>query len=162
MSSIERSRPAPEIDAAYVSFDDGYHRVVTRIDDDRRRSDPRIPATANWHSSFIDDFSAGEDRKRHRTFFDTWEHVVGAYDVASTLDVRTLPGYAAAKQSGTLVVSDPAINPDTGYPIIYVRVQITHNGEFIGCATANLTLDVLSRVSGNAPGQPEQHDHHRG
>jgi adenylate cyclase len=38
---------AAEIDAAYVSFEDGYHRVVTRIDDDRRRSDPKIPATAN-------------------------------------------------------------------------------------------------------------------
>jgi adenylate cyclase len=28
------------------------HRAVTRIDDDRRRSDPRIPRTANWHSNF--------------------------------------------------------------------------------------------------------------
>ena len=58
---------ADEIDAAYVSFEDGYHRVVTRIDADRRRSDPKIPATANWHSSYIDDFAAGEGRKRHRT-----------------------------------------------------------------------------------------------
>jgi adenylate cyclase len=58
---------ADEIDAAYVSFEDGYHRVVTRIDADRRRSDPKIPADANWHSSYIDDFSAGDNRKRHRT-----------------------------------------------------------------------------------------------
>jgi hypothetical protein len=28
------------IDAAYVSFEDGSHRVVTRIDEDRRRADP--------------------------------------------------------------------------------------------------------------------------
>ena len=60
---------APQIDAAYVSFEDGYHRVVTRVDDDRRRSDPLIPLTANWHSSYIDDFSAGEKRARHRTLF---------------------------------------------------------------------------------------------
>jgi len=45
---------AAHIDAVYVSFEDGYHRVVTRIDEDRRRADPRIPATANWHSSYID------------------------------------------------------------------------------------------------------------
>ena len=32
---------ASHIDAVYVSFEDGYHRVVTRIDEDRRRSDPR-------------------------------------------------------------------------------------------------------------------------
>ena len=60
-----------------------------------------------------------------------------------------MPGYAAAKQSEALVVTDPAINPDTGYPIIYVRVPITHNGEFIGCATANLTFDVLSQFLAN-------------
>jgi adenylate cyclase len=52
---------APQIDAVYASFENGYHRVVTRIDDDRRRSDPRIPANANWHMSFIDDFTAGSD-----------------------------------------------------------------------------------------------------
>ena len=88
----------PQIDAAYVSFEDGYHRVVTRIDDDRRRSDPLITPTANWHSSYIDEFSAGKDRARHRTFFDTWPHVVGRSVSASTMDIRTLPGYQAAKE----------------------------------------------------------------
>jgi adenylate cyclase len=68
---------AEQIDAVYVSFEDGYHRVVTRMDDNRRRSDPRIPRSANWHSSYIDDFSAGTNRRRHRTFFDTWPHVIG-------------------------------------------------------------------------------------
>src|SRR5262249_33167391 len=63
---------AEQIDAIYVSFEDGYHRVVTRMDDNRRRSDPKIPRSANWHSSYIDDFSAGKNRLRHRTFFDTW------------------------------------------------------------------------------------------
>ena len=38
---------ARQIDAVYVSFEDGFHRVVTRIDDDRRRSDPKIPRSAN-------------------------------------------------------------------------------------------------------------------
>jgi adenylate cyclase len=136
---------ADEIDAAYVSFEDGYHRVVTRIDADRRRSDPRIPANAKWHSSYIDEFAAGDDRKRRRTFFDSWGHVVGQYDIPTTMDITTLPGYAAAKQSGKLVVTDPAINPDTGYPIIYARVPIVRDGVFIGCATANLTFDVLSQ-----------------
>jgi ABC-type nitrate/sulfonate/bicarbonate transport system substrate-binding protein len=136
---------APQIDAAYVSFEDGYHRVVTRIDDDRRRSDPQIPLTANWHSSYIDGFSAGKDRARHRTFFDTWPHVVGQYESGSTLDIRTLPGYQAAKESGSLVITQPSINPDTGFPIISVRFPILRNGEFIGCASANITLDILSR-----------------
>jgi class 3 adenylate cyclase/ABC-type nitrate/sulfonate/bicarbonate transport system substrate-binding protein len=140
---------APQIDAAYVSFEDGYHRVVTRIDNDRRRSDPKIPPTANWHSSYIDDFSAGKNRTRHRTFFDTWARVVGQYDVETTMDIRTLPGYRAAKESGSLVVTEPTINPDTGYPVIFVRFPIVREGEFIGCATANITFDILSRYLGN-------------
>ena len=59
---------ARQIDAAYVSYEDGYHRVVTRIDDDRRRSDPAIPPSANWHSSYIDSFAGSPRRVRHRTF----------------------------------------------------------------------------------------------
>jgi class 3 adenylate cyclase/ABC-type nitrate/sulfonate/bicarbonate transport system substrate-binding protein len=136
---------APEIDGIYVSFEDGYHRVVTRIDDDRRRSDPEIPPAANWHSSFIDDFSTGANRQRHRTFFDTWENVVAEYSVPTTIDMRTLPGYPAAKESRALVVTEPSINPDTGAPVLSVRVPISRNGEFIGVASANITLDVMSR-----------------
>jgi class 3 adenylate cyclase len=136
---------ADEIDAAFVSFEDGYHRAVTRIDDDRRRSDQRIPRTANWHSNFIDDFSLGENRSRHRTFFDTWGHVVGEYAVPTTTDYRTTSGYPAAKQSRTLAVTEPQVNVDTGYPIINLRVPVLHDGTFIGCAGASITLDVLSR-----------------
>jgi class 3 adenylate cyclase/ABC-type nitrate/sulfonate/bicarbonate transport system substrate-binding protein len=136
---------SPEIDAAYVSFEDGYHRVVTRIDDDRRRADPRIPGAANWHSSFIDAFSAGDRRARHRLFFDTWQHVIGGYETPTTLDIRALPGYAAAKESRSLVVTDPEINPDTGYPILFVRAPIIRDGEFLGCASANITLAILSQ-----------------
>jgi class 3 adenylate cyclase/ABC-type nitrate/sulfonate/bicarbonate transport system substrate-binding protein len=135
-----------QIDAAYVSFEDGYHRVVTRIDDDRKRSDPQIPATANWHSSYIDAFSAGADRQRHRTFFDSWPHVVGEYAGPSTLDIRKLPGYAAARDSRTFYVTEPSINPDTGYPIISARYPIFRGADdFIGCASVNITFDVLSR-----------------
>ena len=136
---------ARQIDAAYVSFEDGYHRVVTRIDDDRRRSDPKIPASANWHSSYIDIFSGSARRVRHRTFFDTWPHVVGGYDVEQIMDVRTLRGYQAAKDARALIVEEPQINPDTGYPVIFVRIPIIKDGTFIGCASANITLDVLSR-----------------
>src|SRR5208282_10899 len=79
---------AADIDAVYVSFEDGYHRVVTRIDEDRRRSDPAIPATANWHSSYIDAMTYGLRRIRHRKFFDIWPHEVGHYDVTTEMDIR--------------------------------------------------------------------------
>jgi adenylate cyclase len=136
---------AEQIDAMYVSFEDGYHRVVTRIDESRRRSDPRIPRSATWHSSYIDDFSAGENRRRHRTFFDTWPHVVGEYAVETTVDIRTLPHYKAAKATGSLAVTELSINPDTGYPVLSLGFPVLSNGRFIGFAGANITVDILSR-----------------
>ncbi|WP_051677631.1 ABC transporter substrate-binding protein [Bradyrhizobium sp. URHD0069] len=136
---------AAHIDAIYVSFEDGYHRVVTRIDEDRRRADPRIPAAANWHSSYIDAITYALLRVRHRTFFDIWPHEVGKYNVATDVDIRTLPGYQAAKNTRTLAVTEPSINPDTGFPILFLRVPIFHGVDFIGCASVNITMDVLSR-----------------
>ncbi len=136
---------AAYIDAAYVSFEDGYHRVVTRIDEDRRRADARIPPTANWHSSYIDAITYALSRVRHRKFFDIWPHEVGAYDVATDTDIRTLPGYQAAKTTRTLAVTEPSINPDTGFPVVSLRVPVFRGVEFLGCASANITVDVLSR-----------------
>ena len=133
------------IDAAYVSFEDGYHRVVTRIDEDRRRADPRIPATANWHASYIDAITFALSRVRHRKFFDIWPNQVGKYDVGTDIDIRTLPGYQSAKTTHTLAVTEPSINPDTGFPIISLRIPIFRGVEFLGCASANITVDVLSR-----------------
>jgi len=136
---------AAHIDAIYVSFEDGYHRVVTRIDEDRRHADTRIPASANWHSSYIDAISYALRRTRHRKFFDIWPHEVGNYDVATETDIRTLPGYQAAKITRTLAVTEPSINPDTGFPILSLRVPFFHGVDFLGCASANITMDVLSR-----------------
>src|SRR5882672_4894031 len=133
------------IDAAYVSFEDGYHRVVTRIDEDRRRADPRIPATANWHASYVDAITFALSRVRHRKFFDIWPNQVGKYDVGTDIDIRTLPGYQSAKTTHTLAVTEPSINPDTGFPIISLRIPIFRGVEFLGCASANITVDVLSR-----------------
>src|SRR5215472_2718067 len=138
-----------QVDAVYVSFEDGYHRVVTRVDDNRRRSDPKIPPSANWHSSYIDDFSAGDARARHRTFYDAWPNVVGGYAVPTTADIRVLKGYSETKASLSLVVTEPDINPDTGSPVIFLRVPIIHSGEFIGAATANITMDGLSHFLAN-------------
>jgi class 3 adenylate cyclase/ABC-type nitrate/sulfonate/bicarbonate transport system substrate-binding protein len=136
---------AAHIDAIYVSFEDGYHRVVTRIDEDRRRADPKIPAAANWHSSYIDAITFALSRVRHRKFFDIWPHQVGAYDVPTDTDIRLLPGYQAAKTTRTLAMTEPSVNPDTGFPIISLRIPIFRGVEFLGCASANITVDVLSR-----------------
>src|SRR6516162_6177741 len=137
---------ARQIDAIYVSYEDGFHRVVTRIDDDRRRSDPKIPRAANWHTSYIDSFAGSPRRVRHRTFFDVWPSEVGSYDVETIEDIRTLRGYQRANEVRALIIEEPALNPDTGYPVIFMRFPIIREDEsFIGCASANITLDILSQ-----------------
>ncbi len=150
-----------QVDAVYVSFEDGYHRVVTRMDEDRRRSDPKIPSNANWHSSYIDDFSVGKDRARHRLFFENWGHSVGGYSVPSNLDIRTLEGYAQARSTRGLVITEPTINPDTGIadPVgplpDHPQRRIHRHGQrqyHDGCALA---------LSGEPPCQPQQQKHHR-
>jgi class 3 adenylate cyclase len=78
-------------------------------------------------------------------FFDIWPHEVGAYDVPTDTDIRILPGYQAAKTTRTLAVTEPSINPDTGFPIISLRIPFFRGVEFLGCASANITVDVLSR-----------------
>jgi hypothetical protein len=102
-----------QIDAVYASFEDGFHRVVTRIDDDRRRSDPQIPAAANWHSSYIDAVSAGENRRRQRTFFDTWPNVVEEYSVATKFDERSLPEYRNSRRlpTSSRSIDEPPCGP---------------------------------------------------
>src|SRR5262252_8489308 len=53
--------------------------------------------------------------------------------------------YPTAKASGDLAIADPEINSDTGYPILNMRFPVYHDGDFIGCVGASLTLDVLTR-----------------
>jgi len=43
------------------------------------------------------------------------------------------------------VVTEPSINPDTGFPVIALRIPIFRGVEFLGCASAHITVDVLSR-----------------
>ena len=135
---------APQIDAVFTSFDDGYHRVVTRMDEDRRRTDPRIPARTNWHSSYIDAYASGVQRQRHRTFFETWPEPIGGYSENTTLDVPATPQYRGARENQGLAITDPIVNPDTGYPVIAMGYPIRVDGRFVGAASANITMDVLS------------------
>ena len=128
----------------YTSFEDGYHRVVTRIDEDRRRSDPQIPSNANWHSSYIDAYNSGVKRQRHRTFFEHWPDEIRQYSLDTSMDVRKNPHYVVAKGTGALAVTDPIINPDTGYPVIPLAYPIRTDAQLIGVVSAHITMNVLA------------------
>ena len=92
--------------------------------------------------SFIDDFSAGADRKRHRTFYETWPTPLSRYSIsAANNDLRrTVPQYQLARQSLDLVVTDPFINPDTGHAVIGVGYPILVHDNFVGVASAHITF----------------------
>jgi len=136
-----------QIDALYVSFSDGYHRVVTRIDEDRRKVNPKILHNAHWHSSYVDAFALGEKRQRHRIFFDIWPNIIQSFDEPTNLDMRSTSQYQLAAQKMSMIITDPIINPDTGYPVISAAVPIISRGssnDMIGIVGANLTLRALS------------------
>lgn len=138
-------RSSDHIDAIYVSYEDGRHRVVTRVDADRRRSDPEIPADARWHASYIDPFSAGDKRARHRWFSAKWpKPLPQRYAVPTSLDLRKLSHYAMAKATGQLAIAKPAINPDTNSMVISMGRPIFEHGKFVGFVGANITLHHVS------------------
>ena len=143
---------APQIDAVYTSFDDGYHRVVTRMDEDRRRSDPRIPARANWHSSYIDDYASGAQRARHRRFFEKWPEPIGGYTEPSKADVPAMAQYQGARQNVGLAITDPIINPDTGYPVISIGLPDPRRRPVRRCGVGEYHTRRVVQISGYAQG----------
>jgi len=44
-----------------------------------------------------------------------------------------------------LDVTEPAINPDTGYPVLSIGYPILKGDEFMGFAAANITVGTLSK-----------------
>jgi len=137
--------PIPAIDAMYVSFEDGSHRVVTRVDPDRRQTDARIPADARWHAGWIDADTAGDQRSRHRTFHAEWGSTLGpGWSEPSSLDLRTLAHYQRARETGGLSMVEPTLNPDTKFPVVSLAHPIVVDGSFVGVVGVNLTFRHLS------------------
>ena len=136
---------ADQIDALYVSFEDGYHRVVSRVDADRRKTDKRIPQNANWHVSYIDDFTHQERRARHRWFYEEWGgNALTSFSLKTKLDIRQLPHYMGAKNKKALSIGEVSINPDTGFSIISLGFPVINHKGFIGFVGANMTLSNIS------------------
>ena len=52
--------------------------------------------------------------------------------------------YREAKRTGHLAISDPIINPDTGFPMLAIGYPIVVGGELVGVASANITMETLS------------------
>ena len=135
----------PAIDAIYVSFEDGSHRVVSRVDRDRRQTAARIPAEARWHISWINPVSDDPERKRHRNFHSDWGTPLEAVWAEDTqFDPRTLPHYRRALQTGSMSMVKPSINPDTGFPVVSLAHPIVVDGAFVGIVGVNLTFRRLS------------------
>lgn len=119
------------IDAVYVSQEDGYHRVVTRIDDDRHRSDRRIPANATWHASYVDEFSKGDKRARHRQFFSIWGgESSGEYATPTDLDIRKLPHFIGAKRDRRLSIITIIVAAKIRRLIRYLVSEFDSIGQF--------------------------------
>ena len=137
----------PQLDGVVASFEDGYHRVVTHVDDHRRAFDSKMPAATLWHSSFIEACrpGAGRNRVRHRTMYSEWPTVIKTYDFPTNFDMRESANYREMKRTTAPYVSDPLINLDTGGPILSIGAPIVRDGRFIGVAVGNITFGSFAR-----------------
>jgi class 3 adenylate cyclase len=149
---------ADQLDALHVSFNDGYQREVARIDAGRPGAGTGAPPGARWLSSYVyeDAFSAGQQRRRLRTFFDTWPHAIGGDSEAGEVDIQPPAQDSRAKETRALAISEPSINADTGRPVMSLGYPVIRAGESLGVVGATVTLDRLSqflrthRVSANS------------
>ena len=87
-------------------------------------------------------------------FFDIRPHPESrAYDIAFGTDMDILGGLCPVirrpryRRGLVVKVTDPAINPDTGFPILFLRCSnMFHGVDFIGLRDGqSITMDVLSR-----------------
>lgn len=139
---------ADHLDAFNITLEDGYHRVFTRIDEQRRQANPNIPKSANWYSGYIESFTDGTSqtpRKRYQSYFQAWPNRLGQYTETETDDTRTYPHYQQAKSRRGLVISDPISDPDTGKLSITVGYPVLADGKFMGAVGVSITLDKLSQ-----------------
>jgi class 3 adenylate cyclase len=140
----------PIIDAIYLSLEDGYHRVVTRVDENRRTAHRNIPEEANWHSGWITPYSNSSERTRHRDYYKQWRELVGSHQQEKTdLDLRKLPHYKSAKLHRGFAISGVKLNPDTGHPVVSIGWPIFIDNRHYGFIGANMTLDRFSEHLAN-------------
>ena len=145
-------RSNKHLDAIYVSLEDGYHRVVTRVDSYRRNTDKGMPARTEWTSSVIEPFTvAGVYRKRKIKYYAQWPLVIGrAQQETDKLDIRALDHYVRAKEKQQLYIGPIVANPHTGNKIISIGVPIMVEGKFTGIVGANVNINYIENTLNNS------------
>jgi hypothetical protein len=140
------------LDSIYVSLEDGYHRVVTRVDSYRRNSDKEIPAKAEWTSSVIEPFAvAGVYRKRKIKYYAQWPLVISRGEQETNkLDIRALDHYVTAKEKQQLYIGPIVVNPHTGNKVISIGVPIMVDGKFTGIVGANININYMENTLNNS------------
>ena len=140
------------LDAIYVSLEDGYHRVVTRVDAYRRNSDKGMPAKAEWTSSVIEPFAvAGIYRKRKIKYYAQWPLVISRGEQETNkLDIRALDHYVTAKEKQKLYIGPIVVNPHTGNKVISIGVPIMVDGKFTGMVGANININYIENTLNNS------------
>ena len=140
------------LDAIYVSLEDGYHRVVTRVNAYRRNSDKGMPAKAEWTSSVIEPFAvAGIYRKRKIKYYAQWPLVISRGEQETNkLDIRALDHYVTAKEKQKLYIGPIVVNSHTGNKVISIGVPIMVDGKFTGMVGANININYIENTLNNS------------
>lgn len=144
------------IDHIYVTYEDGYVRGVSRINDERKHNDPNVPADAVWHSQTIEPVAGSKELMRHQTFYAAWPTSIKTMSEPSSYDARELPHYMGAKKTGHEFLSEPYSSPVSGLTIVSLAAPIMQGEQFTGAVSANIDTTRISnflstnRVSPNS------------
>jgi class 3 adenylate cyclase len=145
-----------QIGHIYVTYEDGYMRGVSRIDEERRKEHPETPTDAAWHSQLLEPASSSSKLTRHQSFYATWPQSIKDMTEPSSFDGRAFPHYIGAKETKHTFLSEPYTSPTSGSSVVSLAVPILTDGQFIGTVSANITTLTLShflstnRVSPNS------------
>ena len=131
------------IDSIYISLEDGYHREVARVGDQRRKMDSMIPFRTKWSSGVIKSFKEFDGRKRKWKFkyYKKFPRMIAqGFQSALGYDVRLLKHYVGAKKTGRIFNSPPVMDPQTNTYIISIGIPIIEKKKFVGFVGANISL----------------------
>lgn len=144
------------VDHLYVTYEDGYMRGASRIDEEFRRHEPETPQDAVWHTHSIEAKTSTNKSLRHQSFYSDWPVPLRSLSGLTTIDGREFENYLGAKKAGALFISEPRTSTTSGKTVISLSVPIKQGERFIGTVSTNISVDNIShflsinRVSPNS------------
>jgi len=133
---------SPKIVSVYVALADGAFRQTRRVDPAAMIQDKLPPQGTRYAYRWVLP-KAGAPTLDRYLFLDTDLRELGSTEQPTDYDPRTRLWYRSAVRAGTTMISDPDIFAALGLIGFTVAAPFSSNGQLVGVAAADITLDDL-------------------